>query len=287
MLKKLLKYDMRAVWRLGWISAVIVPIAAIIAAFSTRFLSTPFDDTDFLGAIAIIFAALLLFASVIAVILSFVLTMILVLARFYKNFFTDEGYLTFTLPTTRSKMLFSKTLNAFIWFTAHILLIIASFAVYLLLAPRPDSDEILISPFIYEQLAELFSLIFKGIGVWIIVILALLFICMLVMLLMSITMLQLSITIGSVIAKKAKIIVSIGIYYAINTALTMFWQLVYTSFSLTVFSSAADTVSISSTGEMGAVVSLVLLIFIAINAVIASLLYCFTQNLLDRRLNLA
>ena len=287
MLKKLLKYDMRAVWRLGWISAVIVPIAAIIAAFSTRFLSTPFDDTDFLGAIAIIFAALLLFASVIAVILSFVLTMILVLARFYKNFFTDEGYLTFTLPTTRSKMLFSKTLNAFIWFTAHILLIIASFAVYLLLAPRPDSDEILISPFIYEQLADLFSLIFKGIGVWIIVIFALLFICMLVMLLMSITMLQLSITIGSVIAKKAKIIVSIGIYYAINTALTMFWQLVYTSFSLTVFSSAADTVSISSTGEMGAVVSLVLLIFIAINAVIASLLYCFTQNLLDRRLNLA
>ena len=285
MFLKLLKYDVKSVWRIWWIMAASVFGMSLLGGVSLRLIITLMEEEKLV--LLILLSGLLLIGCFMAILASTIITELLIYVRFYKNFFTDEGYLTFTLPTTRSKMLFSKTLNAFIWFTAHILLIIASFAVYLLLAPRPDSDEILISPFIYEQLADLFSLIFKGIGVWIIVILALLFICMLVMLLMSITMLQLSITIGSVIAKKAKIIVSIGIYYAINTALTMFWQLVYTSFSLTVFSSAADTVSISSTGEMGAVVSLVLLIFIAINAVIASLLYCFTQNLLDRRLNLA
>ena len=52
-------------------------------------------------------AMLLVIACVMAIIASAVVTELLVFVRFYKNFFTDEGYLTFTLPVSRKDLLLS------------------------------------------------------------------------------------------------------------------------------------------------------------------------------------
>ena len=46
--------------------------------------------------------------------------------RFYKNFFTDEGYLMFTLPVKTSDLILSKTLVAVIWRLISFLFIILS-----------------------------------------------------------------------------------------------------------------------------------------------------------------
>lgn len=286
MFKKLLKHDMKAVWRVGWISAVIVPVATILAILSTRLLNANNSNDTMPIIVAKLFAGILLFASVLGIILSYIFTMILVLLRYYKNFFTDEGYLTFTLPTTRSMLLLSKTLNAFIWLTAHAILIIAALATYILFFPSDEAKYSIVNFEAYKNIARLFSMAFDSIGIWSIVIIALAFMTILIMIIMSITILQISITIGSVIVKKAKIIASIGIYYAINTALSMFWQFIYIAFLSTMFSSSS-AVSISKGGEVGAVIALIILLYIAITAVIASLLYCLNQTLLNRKLNLA
>ena len=46
-------------------------------------------------------------------------TKYLMIYRFFKSRFGDEGHLTFTLPVTRSQLLLSKTLNACIWLLAR------------------------------------------------------------------------------------------------------------------------------------------------------------------------
>ncbi|MFQ9052505.1 MAG: ABC transporter permease [Oscillospiraceae bacterium] len=43
------------------------------------------------------------------------LTLVLMVYRFYKNLMTDEGYLMFTLPVSRSQLIWSKLLVALVW----------------------------------------------------------------------------------------------------------------------------------------------------------------------------
>ncbi|MDD5887484.1 MAG: hypothetical protein PUC71_08220 [Oscillospiraceae bacterium] len=55
------------------------------------------------------------FIYVLAIIALMIMTFIFLVYRFYKNFFTDEGYLMLTLPTKPRHLVFSKLLNYFIW----------------------------------------------------------------------------------------------------------------------------------------------------------------------------
>ena len=43
------------------------------------------------------------------------LTLVLMVYRFYKNLMTDEGYLMFTLPVSRSQLIWSKLMVALAW----------------------------------------------------------------------------------------------------------------------------------------------------------------------------
>lgn len=60
-------------------------------------------------------ASILSIVFIIAVIASVVLTLFFMIYRFYKNFFTDEGYLMMTLPARSSALIFSKFINAVFW----------------------------------------------------------------------------------------------------------------------------------------------------------------------------
>ena len=51
----------------------------------------------------------------ILMIVSSVAVFVLMVRRFYTSFFTDEGYLTFTLPVTVDCLLLTKTLSMIIW----------------------------------------------------------------------------------------------------------------------------------------------------------------------------
>lgn len=45
---------------------------------------------------------------------SSIITLIFILMRYYKNFFTDEGYLTFTLPVTPHELLWTKLISGMV-----------------------------------------------------------------------------------------------------------------------------------------------------------------------------
>lgn len=147
------------------------------------------------------------------------ITLILLGYRFYKNMFTDEGYLTFTLPVTVTQNLWTKLLVGGLWQILAGLASVAAVALIFIggvgLNPLVNMSnlQMLISGIVglifqvpAEQLAGLWLLTLEGLAEIIIGIPA------------GLLMLYLAITLGCQIAKKHKVLASIGMYFAVSTA---------------------------------------------------------------------
>lgn len=138
MLGKLIKHEFRAA------SRFLLPIHLLLiaACFIGRFvfqMSLSYDLPNFVLIIFIIF-----YVSVL-IIVPFI-TQILIVIRYYKNLYTDEGYLTFTLPATRGQLLFSKGLIAFVWSLLDFIAVVIGSAILILIPTITDnSNEILAS----------------------------------------------------------------------------------------------------------------------------------------------
>ena len=108
MLRKLLKYDLAYVFRIWWIGALSsLGLSALIGICITVL-----NSDKRIPDIVELMAVLAIVVSVIGLVAFSILSFILVAVRFYKNFFTDEGYLTFTLPVSRISLYNSKLISA-------------------------------------------------------------------------------------------------------------------------------------------------------------------------------
>lgn len=119
MLKKLFKEEWKRFFPAPTVTLII--LTALTLAVMGTFMTSIWDGGNN------IFAEILAFFSILAYILalaafSFCITLCTAI-RFYKNFFTDEGYLMFTLPVKTSELLFSKLLVAVLWRLISILFI--------------------------------------------------------------------------------------------------------------------------------------------------------------------
>ena len=71
---------------------------------------------DSTGTFLLTIALGLIVAGSIFILVAFVIiSSFIVFVRFYKNFFSDEGYLTHTLPIKSSTHMFSKTWSTLLW----------------------------------------------------------------------------------------------------------------------------------------------------------------------------
>lgn len=132
MLKKLIKYDFKALNRyLLLIHAFLLAAAAAVRIFLTE----PLRIGDSRSVIVSTFGIILFV--LIAVGISFA-TSLLTAIRFYKNLFSDEGYLTLTLPVTRGQHLFSKTIVGTAWCLLDQLLLLGS--IFLIFHAEPLRD---------------------------------------------------------------------------------------------------------------------------------------------------
>ncbi len=283
MFKKLLKYDMMSVWRFWWILALGVFSLSVVGSFVLRFVITYIENPNFSFFIAIaIFFLVLCFLIISSSVFA---TEIFIYLRFYKNFFTDEGYLTFTLPVSRRQLYLSKLLNALIWQTLHALLLIACIAVFLLIAPPAQNG--LIDPTGFILIGEAITAAWNAAGVWLIVYTLEILLLLFVSQLFGIGMIHFCITIGAIIAKKAKLLAAIGIYYGINMAFSLATQILG-MISLISLGDGFAYLTLDFSLQEGLVfIALVLLIISAMMAVLACLLNCFTLDRIERRLNLA
>ena len=102
MLGKLLKYEFKATGRVFLPLYLALIFGAVIASFALR------SEIE----IITILLGFLLFALYVALV---VVTIVLLIQRFYQSLLRDEGYLMFTLPVNPPMLIASKLIAACIW----------------------------------------------------------------------------------------------------------------------------------------------------------------------------
>lgn len=119
MLGKLLKHEFRATARFMWVIYAAMLALSLGSHFAMRYMNGAQS-----APILWILATLVTVLWVLALIFGAVMTLVLMVQRFYKNFLTDEGYLMFTLPTGVPSMIFSKLIVSIVWAILTILVMI-------------------------------------------------------------------------------------------------------------------------------------------------------------------
>lgn len=120
MLGKLLKHEFRATARTMLPMFGVVLVLSLLANLSFARIA----DTDS-GALDILFG-LFIVAFFLGLFTMGVMSLVVMIQRFYKNVLGDEGYLTLTLPVNVHEILWSKLIVSFVWFLATGLIAIAA-----------------------------------------------------------------------------------------------------------------------------------------------------------------
>ena len=284
MFKKLLKYDMKAIWNVWWILAVSVLGVSTVAAFLLRFVIRNITDPTLSFPTSI--AMLVLFLLFMGIFMSILVTELLVHFRFYKNFYTDEGYLTFTLPTSRKMLLASKAVNALIWECLHLVLYLICALIFFVISP-PPADGGVFNPVVFERIGSFFSAFWGNHGAWTLLYALEVLLLTLLSGCFSISLIQFCITVGSVIAKKMKLLAAIGIYYLVNMVLSFLFEFVFVFGGISLVDGMIMLLADANPFVNHMAISVALLCGCAITATLACTFYCMTLSKLERKLNLA
>ena len=117
MLRKLLKHEFRATGRIMLPLFLIVLGTAVGANLSTRgLLETDMKVLDILG-------GLLVMAFGVAIVAVCVMSMVVMVQRFYKNLLQDEGYVMMTLPVSVHQHIWSKLIVSAVWFALTLVVV--------------------------------------------------------------------------------------------------------------------------------------------------------------------
>ena len=134
MLGKLIKHEFRALSRF----LLPIHILLLVACLIGRFMFQAMDTMDLPNVILIVSFVFLISIWIVVP----CATSILIVVRYYKSLYTDEGYLTLTLPATRGQLLFSKAFAACVWSILDLAIVIAGLAI------------VVIIPQVYQNSAE-------------------------------------------------------------------------------------------------------------------------------------
>lgn len=133
MLAKLIKYDLKSLNRF----LIIIHIMLLVTAVLGRVLVVGrlMKNSDTISDAGAIILGIIILLFVLMFMVAAFGTLVLVGMHFYKNLFSDEGYLTHTLPVTRGELLASKTVSGSIWILIDEILLILSVVILIFVDP--------------------------------------------------------------------------------------------------------------------------------------------------------
>lgn len=228
MLGSLLKYDFRALNKVMLPLQLGILLAGILGTVCTtvaiRSISSSLDSSCYSSSSPfLIFEGMVETLSILVavtlfsiVFVSSFVTLILIARHIYKNFYSSEGYLTFTLPVSVDQHLLSKTISGFIWLFINALIILFSVAILLLFG---FSTEGLINVEIVNELSKAFRDILSSSSgaITIVEIIVVAFLSSI----MSILQIMFSIIIGGAAARTHKLLAAIGIFLLTNMVISL------------------------------------------------------------------
>ncbi len=289
MLKKLFSYDFRDVGKTMCLFTLIVALTTLggcgAATALWNFDWQNYSDINIAFVFLCVFLVIAVIISYVAVIAYTVLSTIMIMKRYYTNLFTDEGYLTFTLPVSTDSILNAKILSGALWNLITMVMTFSALGAILVSVITPEYIGDVVG--IY---ADMFSIFFGGAGLsgsHLVLFCIEYVIYLLISLFYGILLMYLAITVASVIAKKARIILGIGIYVGTTTVLSTIssiGSIIISSFytgvaeGLTGYSDAVNTLVIESHIQM--------IFMIVVNGAISVGAYFLNRYLLKNKLNL-
>jgi len=273
MVKKLFKHELISY------AKTMIPITAVLLGIGalTRFVwFFEVDKTvfDIIGGSSVI-------AFVIACIVSLVLTFIFVITRFYKNMFTNEGYLSFTLPVSVHQHILVKL-------TVGVGAIVYCFLLIIISVCLATAGELTLELFkaffyivddFYRILVELTSsadAVFYAVETVILLI---------VSTFSGVLLYYACIAIGQ-LTKKNRVLAAVGVYflyYFINQIISTVFIAVFSVISYTAFMDEIILYIENNTSEF---VHLVFCFSIILSALLGGLYYFLTSYIMSKKLNL-
>lgn len=284
MLKKLMKYDLRAIGKYWFFIAALTLAICIFEGFLLRLSISLLGNGRVLWAV---FGMIGFYFGMVSVSMTLPLTLILVFYRFYKQLYTDEGYLIFTLPVTRRQVLTSKTLSAIIWTILQLGVIGVGACSILLIAPPASENGAYFNSVIFSGLLSVLRLAWSDVGAWVIVYAVCALAFGLLCIWIAVGVAQLCITVGATVFKKFKLVAAIVIYGVANAFVLVVVDML-TSVSVILLADGFVDILAASGGVLQCVAfTLILLISCIMAAVVAVLVHLTTLDRIERKLSLS
>jgi len=271
MYRKLLKYEWKATWPVLLIVAAVCIGASLLGGLGLRtflyLLNSESEEPLWIG-----LNFMTVFVSILTIALCNSGFLFFLIWRFYKSRFTDEGYITFTLPATTHQILLSSFTNTILSMAIMVLVVIICSAIMILIGHTglPDLYGFDME-YIFQSAQEFFLDVGTG---WFLVLVV---VYSIVAILSNITIMMLCITMGSVVVRKYKLLASIGIYYGCNLVLSII---------STVISFVATGASMSSETAVISEIHLTYGIMTGVYTVITLGCYFLMHRLISKKLNL-
>lgn len=260
MFGKLMKAEWRASRRvIGALCAVVLISGALLGLLGNLLLRESSGSWQLPGFVNVLFS-LLSVAAVLAVALSLAASVFYALWRYYRSRFTEEGYLTYTLPVTNHQLMLSSILASVLEILlvglATVAAVAMAFGIFAAELPWNEVDWGLV----WSRFRELLSLR-PVIGDVLLVLLN-----MVLMFLATLLTLMLAVTIGATAAKKHPVLLAIAVYYGLSLV------------RMAACLNAADAAYLSSGAALAALAG--------VNAAAMLIAYFWMYYLTSRRLNL-
>ena len=283
MLKKCFKYDFNYVIKVWWLAAVSLVLTSFGAGWGFRNI-TLYSVTP--GRHFILEYGLIVVYIIAAGALG-ILTQVLLSIRLYTNFFSDEGYLTFTLPVKRLTLLKSKFLCGFIFELLTAVTIITSVIIILLMVPSEYKEYHNLFQELICEFAQWYILdIPNSEKIWFILYVFEMFVLGILALLGICVTLYMLITLGATLVKKFKIGAIIGFIVGADYVFSILS--VASGISFVLWVDAASFLFAYKINEITTfwIILFMLLLLITIVFAVITLFINITQSLIDRKLNL-
>lgn len=206
MLRKLMKYEFKATAR--WFFPLYIAIV-LFALISRTLISTQSVENDIIKNLRGILTTISILAYALLFVGTMVLSLVVVIQRFYKSLLGDEGYLMFTLPVKTWQHTTSKLLIAMLW---NILSALIGFCSIMLFIPSREMSELINE---LSKIIGIFNASFYILGGLI----------LLVNIARTIIEIYAAITLGHMF-NKHRIILSFAFYIGINTISQVVYMLI-------------------------------------------------------------
>ena len=273
MFGKLLKNDFTHYFKLWLVGAVTALALSFVGGVCLRNRNMLYGIDGPIGVIIAMMATMVMIVSVLSIFAFTVLSTVLICMRYAKNCYSDEGYLTFTLPAKRSTIFNAKFVTGFLYNLMAVMVAAICFLIFLGIGiPEAVSDMFYaLDMFMRAGVSELgmyFWIYAAVIAVWVII-----------GMLLGLNILFFSITFAGTKVRKNKVIAGIGVYYLASIILGTVSQL-----AVFFFASAID---VRAHNMSNAALLVLMLIGVIWTFGGVAALYYSQLHMLDKKLNLA